>query len=177
MSPTSLSGPPRFLLVEDDDDHAELIKRALATQAGPPIIRRVDDGEAALAYLSAATSSGSAATGNGTDASAAVPKNVKAKTDANDHWQPDVILLDLNLPKFSGHEVLAALKSNDGLREIPVIVLTSSDADVDRHEAYKNHVNSYLVKPVDFNRFRSLVHEMYSYWTCCNQPPPKRTAS
>ena len=134
-----------FLLVEDDDDHAELIQMTLAESRIGNTFDRVSDGEEALAYL----------------------RREGAYTDKP---QPDVVLLDLKLPKVDGHEVLAQIKSDELLRGIPVVVLTTSHSEADRAKAYYNHANSYLVKPVDFDRFQQMVKDLKLYWGVWNQP-------
>jgi CheY-like chemotaxis protein len=131
-----------FLLVEDDDAHAEITIRSLKQNRVANKVDRVVDGAEALAYLR-----------------------------DPDRPLPDVILLDLNLPKVDGHEVLAAVKEDHLLCAIPIVVLTTSDAEVDRLKAYRHHANSYLVKPIDFNRFRQMVVELSLYWGVWNQPP------
>lgn len=131
----------RFLLVEDDDSHATITMRSLRQNRVGNAIERVRDGAAALEYL----------------------------RDPS-RPRPDVILLDLKLPKVDGHEVLAAIKQDPQLRLIPVVVLTTSDAELDRIEAYRHHVNSYLVKPIDFERFRQLVRDLSLYWSIWNRP-------
>jgi CheY-like chemotaxis protein len=132
----------RFLLIEDDDGHAAITIRSLEQNRGTTVVDRVADGEQALAYLG-----------------------------APGRPQPDVILLDLNLPKVGGHEVLARIKTDPRLCTIPVVVLTTSDAETDRARAYREHANSYLVKPIDFERFRQMVRELSLYWGVWNQPP------
>jgi CheY-like chemotaxis protein len=132
----------RFLLIEDDDAHASITMRSLQQNRVVNVVDRVADGEQALEYLKA----------RGTP-------------------RPDVILLDLNLPKIGGHEILTRIKADPDLCTIPVVVLTTSDAEVDRVRAYRHHVNSYLVKPIDFERFRQLVRELSLYWGVWNQPP------
>src|SRR5690606_24500907 len=84
--------------------------------------------------------------------------------------RPDVILLDLKLPKVNGHEVLAAIKDDPDLCSIPVVVLTTSSAETDRLKAYRHHANSYLVKPINFSRFRQMVSDLSLYWGVWNQP-------
>jgi len=84
---------------------------------------------------------------------------------------PDVILLDLKLPKMDGHEVLAKIKADEKLRRIPVIVLTTSDAEVDKIRAYQLHANSYLVKPIDAEQFNKMVQDMSLYWGSWNRSP------
>jgi DNA-binding response OmpR family regulator len=134
-----------FLLVEDDDDHAELITMGLeASNTVPKTIERVRDGEEALTYLKRTGADG-------------------------DHPRPSLVLLDLKLPKLNGHEVLRAMKRDDELRGIPVVVLTTSQALEDRVEAYSCHANSYLTKPTDFGEFTQMIREVSRYWTVWNQ--------
>jgi CheY-like chemotaxis protein len=134
-----------FLLVEDDDDHAAIVLRTLQRNRISNTVDRVADGEQALAYL-------------------------RQQPPYADRPRPDVILLDLKLPRLDGHEVLSTIKSEPGLRTIPTVVLTTSDAEIDRHRAYDNHANSYLVKPVDFQRFRQMVEDLNLYWGVWNRP-------
>jgi CheY-like chemotaxis protein len=134
-----------FLLVEDDDDHAELIQMTLAESRIGNTFDRVSDGEEALAYL-------------------------RREGAYTDKLRPDVVLLDLKLPKVDGHEVLAQIKSDESLRGIPVVVLTTSHSEADKAKAYYNHANSYLVKPVDFDRFQQMVKDLKLYWGVWNQP-------
>lgn len=135
-----------FLLVEDDDDHAAIVLRTLQRNRISNTVDRVADGEEALEYL------------RGQGAFSGRPR-------------PDVILLDLKLPKVDGHEVLEEIKKDPQLSVIPTVVLTTSDAEVDRMRAYSNHANSYLVKPVDFHRFRQMVEDLNLYWGVWNRPP------
>src|SRR5215204_979474 len=121
----------KFLLVEDDDDHAEIVMRSLQVK-GTNRIDRASDGVEALQYLR----------GEGPFQGASLP---------------DVILLDLKLPKLAGHEVLAEIKREERLRMIPVVVLSTSDAERDRLHAYRLHANSYLVKPLNGNQFRQMI--------------------
>src|SRR4030065_44027 len=78
--------------------------------------------------------------------------------------RPDLILLDLKLPRMHGHEVLRTLKADDDLKMIPVVVLTTSDAERDRRKAYGLHANGYLVKPTDLGQFRQMIGAVTSYW-------------
>lgn len=84
---------------------------------------------------------------------------------------PNLILLDLKLPKLSGLEVLKQLKSHEDLRTIPVVVLTSSKEEPDIREAYRLGANSYIVKPVDFDQFTKVVTDIGLYWLILNEPP------
>ncbi|HVP09928.1 MAG TPA: response regulator [Phycisphaerae bacterium] len=142
-----MNKPVRFLLVEDDDDHAELITLGLLAQKGvPKIVDRMRDGAEAIAYL------------------------LRSGADRQCP-RPGVILLDLKLPKVSGCEVLAAVKSDPGLRTIPVVVLSTSRAPEDRAEAYAHHANSYLTKPTSFGEFSQMIEDLSAYWAGWNQLP------
>ncbi len=136
-----------FLLVEDDDDHAEIVVRTLKRNRIANNIVRLSDGAEALGYL-------------------------RKCADGAPSSRPDIILLDLKLPKVDGHEVLAAIKSDEHLRSIPVVVLTTSEAESDRARAYDSHANSYLVKPMNFSRFRKMVDDLSLYWGVWNEPAP-----
>lgn len=144
-----MSSAPRlvsFLLVEDDDDHAELVMRSLLGNRVTNSIERAKDGAQALEYL-------------------------QARLKDPSKSLPDIILLDLKLPKIDGHEVLRRIKTDPNLKVIPVVVLTTSAAEVDRAAAYAEHANSYLVKPLDFGSFRKLADDLNLYWGVWNQPP------
>ncbi|MHA4843510.1 response regulator [Flavitalea antarctica] len=78
--------------------------------------------------------------------------------------QPDLILLDINLPRIDGKEVLARIKKDDRLKSIPVVILTTSDSEKDVTESYSNHANCYITKPVDFNKFMQVVHMIKDFW-------------
>ena len=132
-----------FLLVEDDDAHAELVGMALQENGVKTTVDRVRDGEEALAYL-------------------------RREGDYAEAARPDVILLDLKVPKMDGLEVLASIKEDPTLRRIPVLVMTTSDAEADRARAYYNHANSYLVKPADFEKFHAMIRDMKYYWAAWN---------
>ena len=123
-----------FLLVEDDDTHAHLVTRSLAKSRVANRVHRVTDGVEAIEFLK--------------------QRGVHANQD-----RPDVVLLDLKLPKIDGHEVLARIKNDPDLMKIPVVVMTTSDAESDRAKAYQHHANSYVVKPVDFEKFRQKLYD------------------
>lgn len=135
-----------FLLVEDDDIHAHLVARSLENSDLPPRIYRVTNGFEALDFL------------RQQGEYASVPR-------------PDVVLLDLKLPKATGHEVLAVIKQDERLQMIPVVVMTTSRDEIDRAKAYKHHANSYVVKPADFHIFRRVITDVSHYWGVCNEPP------
>jgi len=139
----------RILMVEDDPNDVELTLTALAEYnlANEVVVTR--DGAEALDYL---YSRGSFA-GRSTD-------------------NPAVLLLDLKLPKVDGLQVLKQIKSDENLRMIPVVVLTSSREERDMVESYRLGVNAYVVKPVDFHEFVNAIKELGVFWAVINQPPP-----
>ena len=141
--------PLRILLVEDNLDHAELVKRSFETNRIANCLFHAVDGEQALDYL--------------------FKKGVFSSSEYAEF--PNLILLDLRLPKIDGIDVLKQIKSNDKTKSIPVVILTSSDAETDIIKAYYNHANSYLVKPMDFNKFNELMNELGFYWLVWNQRP------
>lgn len=134
-----------FLLVEDDDDHAEIMLRTIKDNRVANSMHRVADGEEALSYL-------------------------RAEGEHSERLLPDIILLDLKLPKLSGHELLKIIKADPDLLAIPVVILTTSGAESDREKAYKLHANSYIVKPVNFTRFRRMVNDLSLYWGVWSPP-------
>ena len=138
-----------ILLIEDNDDHAELVSRCFEDHHVANRFIRVSDGEAALAYL------------------------FRRAPFADDEQfpLPNLILLDLRLPKVDGLDVLIQIKSSDALRQIPVVILTSSEAEKDIVKAYQHYVNSYLVKPLDFDKFKALMDDLGFYWLCWNTRP------
>ena len=138
----------RFLLVEDDQDHAHLVIRNLKRARVGNNVRHVSDGAEALAYL-------------------------RRQGPYAGAERPDVVLLDLKLPKIDGLDVLAAIRAEEQLRDLPVVILTTSDAEADRERAYQHHVNSYLVKPLDFEKFRQMVTDLSLYWGIWNTLPPR----
>ncbi|MBI5953827.1 MAG: response regulator [Chloroflexi bacterium] len=141
--------PVLVLLVEDNVDHAELVIRTLEDHHIANKIKHVVDGQAALDYL--------------------LRRNEYEKPESSP--RPHVILLDLRLPRVDGLDVLKVVKENDGLKNIPVIVLTTSEADKDMIRAYDRHVNSYLVKPVGYDDFHKLMNDLGFYWLGWNSHP------
>lgn len=139
--------PLVILLVEDNPDHAELILRCLEDYRVANKIHHVPDGETALDYLFRQ--------GNYTN-----PENSP---------HPHVILLDLHLPKIDGLEVLKVIKTDEDLRCVPTVVLTTSEAEKDMARAYNYNANSYLVKPVEFDKFSQLMDNLGSYWLTWNR--------
>jgi CheY-like chemotaxis protein len=139
----------RILLVEDDPRDVELTLTALNDYklANEVIVCR--DGQEALDYLYA-----------------------RGKFSDRANENPAVILLDLKLPKVDGLEVLQQIKSDERLRLIPVVMLTSSHEEKDMMRSYKLGVNAYVVKPVDFHEFINAVKELGVFWAVINEPPP-----
>ena len=139
----------RVLLVEDDPNDILLTRRAFRKAELPEPIAIVEDGEQAVAYLSA--------TGQFADRRA--------------HPLPDLVLLDLKLPRMSGLEVLTWLRKQPKLQRLPVIVLTSSRETADVNRAYELGANSYLLKPVTFDALARIVSDLDRYWGELNIRP------
>jgi CheY-like chemotaxis protein len=139
----------RILLVEDDPKDVELALTGLQEYnlANEVVIAR--DGEEALDYLLRQGDHATRAPGN-----------------------PAVIMLDLKLPKVNGFEVLAKVRSDENLKLIPVVILTSSHEERDLVDSYKLGVSAYVVKPVDFHQFVNAVKQLGIFWAVINQPPP-----
>jgi two-component system response regulator len=141
-----------LLLAEDNAAHAKLVLRSLREHNVANEVHHVADGEAALDYL----------------------LRRGAYSDPQRSPRPHVILLDLRMPKIDGLEVLGQIKANEDLRRIPVVILTTSDAEVDMARAYDLHVNSFLVKPIDFAKFARLMGDLGYYWLVWNRTLPPR---
>jgi two-component system, response regulator len=139
-----------ILLVEDDPADAELTLMAMRKERLANKIQIARDGAEALDFVFC----------RGT------------YSDRTFERPPKLILLDLKLPKVSGHQVLRAIKSDPRTRSIPVVVLTSSNQDRDLVECYQSGTNSYIQKPVDLVRFQETVRNFGMYWLKVNQPPP-----
>ncbi len=148
------------LLVEDNEDHAELLKRTLHDADHPIRIVHARDGEAALDYL-----------------------GLSQAADEPPKPTPGLVLLDLRLPRIDGLDVLRRIKEVHWLRPVPVIILTTSSAPADIARAYASHANSYLAKPGSFDNFTLLMEAISRYWTVWNatpgasSPPPALPAS
>jgi CheY-like chemotaxis protein len=139
----------RILIVEDDPRDVELTLTALEDYnlANEVVVAR--DGQEALDYL-----------------------YCQGAFQSRVNENPAVLLLDLKLPKVDGLEVLQQIKSDDKLRMIPVVVLTSSHEEKDMVASYRLGVNAYVVKPVDFHEFVNAIKELGIFWAVINQPPP-----
>ena len=136
-------------MVEDDPKDVELTLTALEDYNLANEVVVVRDGEEALDYLYCR-------------------EGFKTRAEGN----PAVMLLDLKLPKVNGLEVLKEIKSDDKLKMIPVVVLTSSREEKDMVASYKLGVNAYVVKPVDFHEFVNAIKELGVFWAVINEPPP-----
>jgi CheY-like chemotaxis protein len=140
------------MLVEDNADHAELVIRTLEEHQITNKVRHFLDGQSALDYLF----------------------HRGEFSNPAENARPHVILLDLRLPRVDGIDVLKAIKEDDHLKSIPVVVLTTSEAEKDVAKAYYNHANSYLVKPVGFEEFKRLMDDLGFYWLSWNTNPEIR---
>jgi len=130
---------PLILLVEDNLADARLVSEALRETGGGCQLRHVADGVEALAFL-------------------------RRQGAHNGAARPDLILLDLNLPRKSGREVLAEIKADDTLKRIPVVVLTSSQSDEDVLSVYTLNANCYVPKPADLDRFLEAIRSIEQFW-------------
>ena len=139
----------RILLVEDDPRDVELTMTALGEYnlANEVVVAR--DGEKALDYLYS-----------------------RGEFSNRSSDNPAVMLLDLKLPKVDGLQILQQIKSDERLKLIPVVVLTSSHEEKDMMRSYKLGVNAYVVKPVDFHEFVNAIKELGVFWAVINEPPP-----
>ncbi len=140
--------PIEVLLVEDDPGDVLMTQEAFAEHKLGNRLSVVSDGEEALAYL-------------------------RREGRFADAVRPDLVLLDLNLPRRDGREVLAEIKKDESLRQIPVVVLTTSEAEEDILSSYSLHANAYVTKPVDFDRFISVVRQIDNFFVTVVKLPPK----
>jgi CheY-like chemotaxis protein len=141
------SQPISVLLVEDDPGDVVLIEEAFEHNKVRNRLKIVGDGVEAMEYLRSAAD------------------------------RPDLVLLDLNLPRKDGREVLAEIKSDPALRSIPVVVLTTSKAEEDILRSYDLHANAYVTKPVDFNRFIEVVRQIDEFFVTVVKLPGSRNAA
>lgn len=131
-----------ILLVEDNPADVRLIREAFKDNKTKNDFHVEQDGEAAINYLN----------------------NLKSNGNGNGTTRPDLIILDLNLPKKNGFEVLEKIKSNPVLKSIPVVVLSTSDSEEHIYKSYNLNANCYITKPVDFNQFLDVVRVIESFW-------------
>ena len=137
-------------MVEDNPGDVLLTREALKDSVSPPRLSVVGDGEEAIAFL-------------------------RRKGKHCDAPRPDLILLDLNLPKKSGRQVLEEIKAVSGLRQIPVVVLTSSSAEQDILQCYDLQANSFITKPIDLDKFEKVVKAIEGFWLNCAELPGRGT--
>jgi chemotaxis family two-component system response regulator Rcp1 len=142
------STPVDILLVEDSPEDVDLTREALSEGRFLNVLHVAKDGVEAIEYL-----------------------RKKGKYSAAK--RPDLILLDLNMPKKSGQEVLAEIKEDDDLKSIPVAVLTTSESEVDILKTYKLHANCYITKPVDLDQFIRVVKSVEDFWFSIVKLPKK----
>ena len=138
-----------ILLVEDNPDDVELTRLAFAEAGAPHRLHVLSDGAEAVDYL--------------------LRRGRHAAREAAD--LPALVLLDLNLPRLDGREVLQAIRADDATRCLPVVVLTTSAEPCDVEQAYALGANSYIQKPVEFDRFVEVVRQVGRYWLAINLPP------
>ncbi len=129
----------QILVVDDDDADALMIEEALAAADAPATVNRVVDGRHALDFL-------------------------RRSGDYADAPRPDLILLDLNMPRMGGREVLAEVKTDEALMTIPVVVLTTSAAADDIVSSYQHRANAYVTKPIDLDAFEAAVQEINAFY-------------
>ena len=142
------SVPIEVLLVEDDPGDVLMTEEAFEEHKVRNKLNVVQDGEEALAYL-------------------------RRQGEHAEATRPDLILLDLNLPRVDGREVLQVIKEDADLRRIPVVVLTTSQADEDILRSYSLHANAYVTKPVDFDRFIAVVRQIDEFFVSVVKLPPR----
>ena len=140
--------PIEVLLVEDDPGDVLMTREAFDEHRVNNRLNVVSDGVEALAYL-------------------------RQEEPFADAVRPDLILLDLNLPKRDGRQVLEEIKSDESLRRIPVVVLTTSQLDEDILRSYQLHANAYVTKPVDFDQFIRAVRQIYEFFVSVVKLPPR----
>jgi chemotaxis family two-component system response regulator Rcp1 len=140
--------PVEILLVEDNPGDVRLTREALKDGKVLNNLHAVVDGVDAMAFL-------------------------RRDGQYGEATRPDVILLDLNLPKKDGREVLAEIKADPGLMRIPVVVLTTSEAEKDILQAYDLHANSYIIKPVDLDQFIRVMESIEDFWPTIVKLPPE----
>lgn len=138
-----------IMLIEDDPGHAEIIRRNFKAAKVMNKIIHLKDGQAALDYLF----------------------NIGEYSNPKENPKPNVIFTDLRLPKVEGLEVLRRVKADEHLRRIPVIILSTSESDTDIKIAYQNYANSYIVKPVDFDKMKIMLETIATYWVRWNNYP------
>ncbi len=155
MSLRKIKRPIEILLVEDNPGDVRLTKEVLKETHAPNNLNVVWDGVEAMAFL-------------------------HREDQYKDAPCPDIILLDLNLPRMDGRELLAEIKADQALKHIPILVLTTSEADADVLKAYRLHANCYIVKPLELDRFIEVMEAIEHFWLMIAElptmPEPTSTA-
>lgn len=136
------NGTRHILLIEEDPDHAELIQLALKNAPVPVTVKHMNEGKAALEFLL-----------------------------GSEGPRPHLVLLDLRMPGMDGLEMLEAVRSRHHLDALPIVVLSTSNAESDKSAAYERRANGYLVKPVRFQEFREMLQATVAFWLRWNQTP------
>jgi chemotaxis family two-component system response regulator Rcp1 len=147
MGTANLAKPVEILLVEDNPGDADLARDALESSKIRNTLHVVGDGEEAMAFL-------------------------RQSGKFKDAPRPDIVLLDLNLPKKDGREVLAEIKADEELKRIPVVILTTSRAEEDILKSYNLHANCYITKPIDLTQFVKVVKSIEDFWFTIVKLPP-----
>jgi CheY-like chemotaxis protein len=148
MNTQSTYKPIEILLVEDNPGDADLAREAMETSKIRNTLHVVGDGEEAMAF-------------------------VRGQGKYADAPRPDLVLLDLNLPKKDGREVLAEIKADPDLKRIPVVILTISKEEEDILKTYNLHANCYITKPIDLHQFLKVVQAIEEFWLTIVKLPPK----
>lgn len=136
------------LMAEDNPDDVELAREALSESKLSIDLAVVPNGIECLRYL-------------------------RREGEYRDVGRPDILLLDLNMPRMDGREALAEIRADDALAHLPVVVLTTSDAESDIVRAYQLHANCYITKPVDFDQFVKVVNAIHQFWFTIVKLPPR----
>lgn len=148
MNNSRMGAPIEILLVEDNPGDVRLAREALKENKVRNNLHVIEDGESAMEFL-------------------------RKQGKYQNATRPDLILLDLNLPKKDGREVLAEIKEDPDLKRIPVVMLTISKAEEDIIRAYDSHVNCYITKPIDLDQFIKVVRSVEDFWLTIVKLPPK----
>ena len=148
MNNSQIGAPIEILLVEDNPGDVRLAREALKENKVRNNLHVVEDGVLAMEFL-------------------------RRQGNYQNVPRPDLILLDLNLPKKDGREVLAEIKTDTDLKRIPVVMLTISKAEEDIVRAYDSHVNCYITKPIDLDQFIKVVRSVEDFWLTIVKLPPK----
>jgi chemotaxis family two-component system response regulator Rcp1 len=141
--------PIEILLIEDNPGDVDLTREMIGNGKVKSVVKNVGDGEEAIAYL-------------------------QQRGPYRDAVRPDLILLDLNLPKKDGRAVLSEIKKDDRLKDIPVVVLTTSEAETDVLRSYQLHANCYISKPVDLANFSNIIRSIEDFWLTVAKLPGRR---